>query len=131
MLRGEPMDARLHVEWLQGAIARNLKYDIQGTFIATPTTFEGYKGFYFDDPSRVFNTEESKPISGVTNERAMPRYKPASSWVLPLPECCWQNLSDPGSMRNPEISVSTRPDALLALSPVCRYQNLRRKIRNN
>ena len=63
------MAARLHVEWLQGAIARNLKYDIQGTFIATPTTFEGYKGFYFDDPSRVFNTEESKLISGVTNER--------------------------------------------------------------
>ena len=69
LLRGEPMDARLHVVWLQGAIARNLKYDIQGTFIATPTTFEGYKGFYFDDPSRVFNTEESKLISGVTNER--------------------------------------------------------------
>ena len=69
LLRGEPMDARLHVEWLQGAIARNLKYDIQGTFIATPTTFEGYKGFYFDDPSRVFNTEESKLISGVTKER--------------------------------------------------------------
>ena len=69
LLRGESMDARLHVEWLQGAIARNLKYDIQGTFIATPTTFEGYKGFYFDDPSRVFNTEESKLISGVTNER--------------------------------------------------------------
>ena len=69
LLRGEPMDARLHVEWLQGAIARNLKYDIQGTFIATPTTFEGYKGFYFDNPSRVFNTEESKLISGVTNER--------------------------------------------------------------
>ena len=46
-----------------------MKYDIQGTFIATPTTFEGYKGFYFDDPSRVFNTEESKLISGVTNER--------------------------------------------------------------
>ena len=69
LLRGEPMDARLHVEWLQGAIARNLKYDIQGTFIATPTTFEGYKGFYFDDPTRVFNTEESKLISGVTNER--------------------------------------------------------------
>ena len=69
LLRGEPMDARLHVEWLQGAIARNLKYDIQGTFIATPTTFEGYKGFYFYDPSRVCNTEESKLISGVTNER--------------------------------------------------------------
>ncbi|WP_165155099.1 alpha-2-macroglobulin [Parabacteroides sp. ZJ-118] len=67
LLRGEPMDARLHVEWLQGAIARNLKYDIQGTFIATPTTFEGYKDFCFDDPSRVFHTEESKLISGTTD----------------------------------------------------------------
>lgn len=67
VLRGEPTDGRLHVEWLQGAIARNLKYDIQGTFISTPTTFNGLKDFYFDDPSRVFNTEESKLISGTTD----------------------------------------------------------------
>lgn len=64
LLRGEPMNARLHVEWLQGATARNLKYDIQGTFISTPTTFAGLKDFYFDDPSKVFNSEESKLISG-------------------------------------------------------------------
>lgn len=36
LLRGEPLDAAMHVEWLQGATARNLKYDIQGTFISTP-----------------------------------------------------------------------------------------------
>lgn len=57
----------MHVEWLQGATARNLKYDIQGTFISTPTTFSGYKKFYFDDPSKIFNSEESKVISGVTD----------------------------------------------------------------
>lgn len=68
LLRGEPINARLHAAWLQGATARNLKYDIQGTFIATPTAFTGYKGFYFDDPSKVFNSEESKLISGTTNE---------------------------------------------------------------
>lgn len=67
ILRGEPLNARLHVEWLQGATARNLKYDIQGTFIATPTSFTGYKNFYFDDPSKVFNSEESKLISGTTD----------------------------------------------------------------
>lgn len=67
LLRGETADGRLRVEWLQGAIARNLKYDIQGTFISTPTTFDGFKDFYFDDPSRVFNTEESKLISGTTD----------------------------------------------------------------
>lgn len=69
LLRGEPLDGRLHVEWLQGATARNLKYDIQGTFISTPTTFSGYKDFYFDDPSKVFNSEESKLISGTTDEK--------------------------------------------------------------
>lgn len=69
LLRGEALDARMHVEWLQGATARNLKYDIQGTFISTPTTFDGYKGFCFDNPSRTFNTEESKLISGTTNDK--------------------------------------------------------------
>lgn len=69
LLRGEPLNGRLYVEWLQGATARNLKYDIQGTFISTPTTFNGYKEFYFDDPSKVFNSEESKLISGTTNEK--------------------------------------------------------------
>ena len=67
LLRGEPLDATMHVEWLQGATARNLKYDIQGTFISTPTTFAGYKNFYFDDPSKIFNSEESKVISGTTD----------------------------------------------------------------
>ena len=69
LLRGDPLNARLHTEWLQGATARNLKYDIQGTFISTPTTFSGFKDFYFDDPSKVFNSEESKLISGTTDEK--------------------------------------------------------------
>lgn len=69
ILRGEPLNARLHTEWLQGATARNLTYDIQGTFISTPTTFSGFKDFYFDDPSKVFNSEESKLISGTTDEK--------------------------------------------------------------
>lgn len=69
LLRGESLDAPLHVEWLQGATARHLKYDIQGTFISTPTTFPGYKDFSFDDPARTFNAEESKLISGTTDDK--------------------------------------------------------------
>lgn len=69
LLKGEPMNGRLHVEWLQGATARNLKYDIQGTFISTQTQFNGYKNYVFDDPSRLFNSEESKLISGTTDEQ--------------------------------------------------------------
>lgn len=68
VLRGEPLDAKLHVQWLQGATARNLKYEIQGTFISTPTVFKKYKDFHFDDPSKVFNSEESKLITGRTND---------------------------------------------------------------
>ena len=67
LLRGVPLNTRLHVAWLQGATARNLKYDIQGTFISTPTVFSNFKNFVFDDPSQVFNSEMSKLISGVTN----------------------------------------------------------------
>lgn len=67
--RGEAMNGKLHVEWLQGAVARQLKYDIKGTFIATPTQFKGFEKFCFDDPSRPFNSEESKLISGTTDEQ--------------------------------------------------------------
>ncbi len=69
LLRGEPINARLHTEWMQGATARDLKYDIQGTFIATSTHFDNYKDFCFDDPSRTFHTEESQLFSGKTNAR--------------------------------------------------------------
>lgn len=67
LIPGEPLDARLHVEWLQGAIARNLKYEIQGTFVSTPTRFEKFGGYYFDDPSKQFQSEESRLISGKTD----------------------------------------------------------------
>lgn len=69
LLIGEDMHVDMHVEWLQGATARNLKYDVTGTFVSTATSFKGYKDYTFDDPAKKFNTEESSLISGVTNER--------------------------------------------------------------
>lgn len=68
LLSGQPLDGRLHVEWLQGAVARNLKYEIQGTFISTPTVFKAYAGYVFDDPAKKFSSEESKLISGRTDD---------------------------------------------------------------
>lgn len=67
ILRSEPLDARLHVEWLQGATARNMKYTIQGTFIASKTEFKGFNDYVFDNPARQFNSEESKLITGTTD----------------------------------------------------------------
>jgi uncharacterized protein YfaS (alpha-2-macroglobulin family) len=68
LLRGEALHVPLHVEWLHGAVARHLKYDVQGAFTATPTSFKDYRGFQFDDPAKSFNSEESKWITGKTGE---------------------------------------------------------------
>lgn len=66
--RGVPLNAKLHTEWLQGAVARDLKYDIQATFISTKTEFPGYGQFTFDNPSKLFSSEESSLIQGITND---------------------------------------------------------------
>ncbi|MDH6303774.1 uncharacterized protein YfaS (alpha-2-macroglobulin family) [Parabacteroides sp. PF5-5] len=66
-LRAESVRIPLHTEWLHGAVARNLKYDIQGVFTSTKTSFKNYVNFQFDDPAKVFSSEESKLIEGVTD----------------------------------------------------------------
>ncbi|MDR0749292.1 MAG: hypothetical protein LBF62_06950 [Tannerellaceae bacterium] len=66
-LRSEPVHIPLHSEWLQGAVARNLKYDLQGIFTAVETRFNNYPGFCFDDPAKTFGSEESKLIEGRTS----------------------------------------------------------------
>ncbi|MDD4659186.1 MAG: MG2 domain-containing protein [Massilibacteroides sp.] len=67
LMFGDVFPVNMHVEWLQGAAARDLKYDIQGTFISTKTAFNGYQNYVFDDPAKIFNSEESRLISGVTD----------------------------------------------------------------
>lgn len=66
--RSMPLNAKLHTEWLQGAVAKNLKYDIQATFIATKTEFKGYESYTFDNPAKLFSSEESSLIQGVTDD---------------------------------------------------------------
>ena len=65
--RGEALQIPLHVEWLQGAKAKNLKYDVKGTFVATPTEFKGYETYTFDNPAQTYSTEESQLITGQTD----------------------------------------------------------------
>ncbi|MCC8153050.1 MAG: hypothetical protein LIP01_01850 [Tannerellaceae bacterium] len=67
IVRNEKYTSKLHVEWLQGAIARNLKYEIEGTFSAIPTTFDKFKGFHFDMPIREFKTETAEMAKGKTD----------------------------------------------------------------
>lgn len=66
--KGKPISGTLHTEWLNGAQARNLKYDMQATFTGANTTFSAYKGYVFTNMNSRFQSEESKLYTGVTNE---------------------------------------------------------------
>ncbi|KAA1244174.1 alpha-2-macroglobulin [Aquimarina sp. RZ0] len=54
----------LEVLWLHGAIAKNLKTDINVRFNAKKTSFKTYPGYIFDDPSRKFNAEAQEVFQG-------------------------------------------------------------------
>ncbi len=47
----------LFSEWLHGALASNLRAEVNVTLSPAITTFEGYEGYTFDDPTRVFHSE--------------------------------------------------------------------------
>ncbi len=59
-----PNTANLEVTWLHGAIAKDLKVDMQAKFSQQTTTFKNYPNYVFDDLVRKFNTEEINIFSG-------------------------------------------------------------------
>lgn len=59
-----PIEGNVDVKWLHGAIARNLKLDINGKFTQSKTVFENFKNYNFDDVTRRFGTEEFKVLKG-------------------------------------------------------------------
>lgn len=63
-----PNTSNLEVNWLHGAIAKNLNVEMQAKFSQQTTTFKGYEKFTFDDLVRKFSTEEINVFSGKLNE---------------------------------------------------------------
>nr|WP_315145387.1 MG2 domain-containing protein [uncultured Flavobacterium sp.] len=59
-----PNSSNLEVTWLHGAIARDLKTEMQAKFTQQTTTFKNYSNYVFDDLARKFNTEEINIFSG-------------------------------------------------------------------
>lgn len=59
-----PNTANLEVTWLHGAIAKNLKVEMQAKFTEQKTTFKGFEKYVFDDAARKFSTEEINVFSG-------------------------------------------------------------------
>lgn len=58
----------IEVAWLHGAIAKNLKVEMQAKFMQQVTTFKGYANYDFDDEVRKFSTEEVNVFSGKVDE---------------------------------------------------------------
>ncbi|CAM4132570.1 MULTISPECIES: alpha-2-macroglobulin family protein [Flavobacterium] len=59
---------KVEVNWLHGAIAKNLKVEMQAKFIQQETTFKGFSKYDFDDDVRKFYTEEVNVFSGKLDE---------------------------------------------------------------
>lgn len=60
----DPILGKLEVKWLHGAIAKNLKADIMAKFNPSTTTFKAFPNFIFDDPTRIFSTEDQVVFDG-------------------------------------------------------------------
>ena len=54
----------IQVLWLHGAVAKDLKTEVQAKFAQQVTTFKGFDKYIFDDPTRNFYTEEINIFSG-------------------------------------------------------------------
>lgn len=63
-----PNKGTLEVSWLHGAVAKNLKVEMQAKFMKEATTFKNYSNYDFDDDVRDFYTEEVNVFSGKVDE---------------------------------------------------------------
>lgn len=59
--------AKMQVEWLHGAKAKNLKADVEVAIKKIKTSFKSYKDYIFDDPSKQFYAESKKVFEGTTD----------------------------------------------------------------
>lgn len=76
MLSGSaPINGTIEVSWLHGAVAKNLKADINARFTPQTTTFSAYPGYVFDDPARKFSPEEQTVFEGSINAAGKASFK--------------------------------------------------------
>jgi len=59
--------ASLQTEWLNGSKAGGLKYDVTAKVVAATTSFKDWKGYVFDDPTKVFETSEVEVSKGAVD----------------------------------------------------------------
>jgi len=64
----------IEVLWLHGAVAKNLKADINVRFSPRKTEFKSFPGYIFDDPSRKFRTAEQEVFKGNISSEGKARF---------------------------------------------------------
>ena len=102
VLKRGPVAGTLNAIWLHGAIARNLKADIEMDLRSTTTRFKEHVGFVFDDPVKSFEAEEEVVFEGNLTTRAMPHSPRAFRWARRLLVCC-RHFSRPGCLKTRAI----------------------------
>jgi len=65
---GQAETGNLEVKWLHGAIAKNLKADIEVTLTEGGMPFEKFKAYTFNDPLKHFDSESEFIFDGKVNE---------------------------------------------------------------
>ena len=59
----------LSAAWLHGAIAKNLKADVEMSFNPCKTSFPKYEEYEFDDPVRIYETESQTIFKGELDDK--------------------------------------------------------------
>ncbi|MDH5708694.1 MAG: MG2 domain-containing protein, partial [Hylemonella sp.] len=61
---GEPLRAKLSAQWLTGASAGGLTAEVKMRLVKTPTRFDRFADYVFDDPAREFKVEPQTIFEG-------------------------------------------------------------------
>ena len=69
LLAGETLNGTISSQWLHGATAANLKFDVNVKFSPRPTRFDRWQDFVFDDPAREITAMEQAVASGELDEK--------------------------------------------------------------
>ncbi len=101
----------IQVLWLHGAVARDLKVEVQAKFSQQVTSFKGYDAYVFDDPTRNFSTEEVNIFSGKidANGRASIPIKPMLTGQAPgmLRAAFMTTVYENGGDMSTDVSATT------------------------
>jgi uncharacterized protein YfaS (alpha-2-macroglobulin family) len=67
----EKLNGTLQLNWLHGAVAKNLKAKVEVVLNSVPTKFDKYKEYVFDAPTRSYKAEPQVVFDAAVNENGL------------------------------------------------------------